>query len=231
MFETIHKAFLAVFSLDRDVWQIVGTSLNVSVCALLIGLLLGIPIGALLAVGNFPGRKICITFFNTMMNVPTVIIGVLVYLLLSRTGPLGTLGWLFTIPGMIIAQSCLTTPLIAAISRQVIADAWQIHRESFLLLHITFLDQLKWIIWDCRFSLVITLLAGFGRAISEVGAVMIVGGNIAHYTRTMTTAISLETSKGDLVLSLALGIVLLLIVFIVNYLAYLLKTSAEKRYG
>jgi tungstate transport system permease protein len=231
MWETIRQAFFAVFELDPDVWQIVGISLQVSFSALLVGMLLGIPLGAMLAIAEFPGKKWCIAIINTLMNVPTVIIGVLTYLFLSRSGPLGNLGLLFSVPGMIIAQSFLTTPLIAAISTQVISDAWNTHRETFLLLRVRLFQQIKWIIWDCRFSLVIALLAGFGRAISEIGAVIIVGGNIAHHTRTMTTAISLETSKGDLVMSLALGMVLLAIVFIVNLIAHLLKTAAEKKYG
>jgi tungstate transport system permease protein len=231
MFETLRQAFLTVFQLDHEVWQIVGVSLKVSGSALVIGTLLGIPLGAILAIGEFPGKKWCITLVNTLMNVPTVIIGVMVYLLLSRTGPLGTLELLFSLPGMVIAQSLLTTPMIAALSRQVIADAWERHRETFLLLRLDFFEQIKWVVWDCRFSLVIAVLAGFGRAISEIGAVMIVGGNIAHFTRTMTTAISLETSKGDLVMSLALGIVLLGMIFFINSIAYLCKSVAEKKYG
>ncbi len=231
MLQTISQAFIAVIHFNGDVWQIVFTSLSVSFTALIIGAVLGLPLGTLLAVSNFPGRDLCITITNTLMNVPTVIIGVLVYLLLSRTGPLGNLGLLFTIPGMIIAQTLLTTPLIAAISRQITHDAWQIHRETFLSLRLKLFQQIKWILWDCRFSLVIALLAGFGRAISEVGAVMIVGGNISHHTRTMTTAISLETSKGDLSLALSLGIVLILVVLIVNFLAYVIKKMAENKYG
>jgi tungstate transport system permease protein len=165
------------------------------------------------------------------MGVPTVIIGVLVYLVLSRSGPLGELGWLFTVKGMVVAQFLLTTPLVAALSRQVLEDAWQIHRETFLSLHFTRLGYMKWLIWDCRFSLTIAILAGLARAISEVGAVMIVGGNILNSTRTMTTAITLETSKGDLPLALALGIVLLAIVLLANLLTFAVRSIAEKRYG
>jgi len=231
MWETIHQACLAVIYLDSDVWQIVFTSLKVSITALMVGTILGLPFGAILAIAHFPGRDVLITLINTLMNVPTVIIGVLVYLLLSRSGPLGYLGILFTVPGMIIAQSLLTTPLIAAISRQIISDAWQIHREPFLSLRLKLFQQIKWILWDCRFSLIIALLAGFGRAISEVGAVMIVGGNIAHHTRTMTTAITLETNKGDLSLALSLGIVLILVVLMVNLFAFLTKKMSEQKYG
>jgi tungstate transport system permease protein len=165
------------------------------------------------------------------MNVPTVIIGVLIYLLLSRSGPLGSLGLLFSTTGMIIAQSLITIPLIAAISRQIIADGWAVHGETLKTLHLSNHSQIKWILWDCRFSLLLAVLAGFGRAISEVGTVMIVGGNIANSTRTLTTAISLETSKGDLPFALALGIVLISIVLIINLLASVMKHIAEKNYG
>jgi tungstate transport system permease protein len=231
MWDTIAQAFRMVFNLDPEVWSIVLVSITVSGAALVSGLILGLPIGAFLAIAKFPGRKWCIAFVNTFMNVPTVVIGVVIYLLLSRSGPWGDLGLLFTKSGMIIAQTCLTTPLIAAIARQIIADAWQSHRETFTVLQLKLFHQIKWILWDCRFSLMIVVLLGFSRAISEVGAVMIVGGNIAQHTRTLTTAIALETSKGDLSLSLSLGIVLLCIVFIVNIIAHFLKSSAEKKYG
>jgi tungstate transport system permease protein len=231
MLETISEAFKLVLQLDQTVVQISLTSLLVSGVALIFGVLFGLPLGALLAIGHFPGKKWCITFCNTLMNVPTVIIGVLIYLLLSRSGPLGDFGLLFTKTGMIIAQSCLTIPIIAAISRQMIADAWQTHYETFSTLKMKLAYQIKWLLWDCRFSLIVVILLGFGRAISEVGAVMIVGGNIAHFTRTLTTAIALETSKGDLALSLSLGIVLLSIVLIINILAHILKNRTEKKYG
>ncbi len=231
MWDTIHKALLLVLNLDPDVLHIALTSLFVSSAALIIGIIIGLPIGAFLAIAHFPGKKWCITFINTLMSVPTVIIGVLIYLLLSRSGPLGELSLLFTKTGMIIAQSCLTIPLIAAISRQMISDAWQIHQDIFSALQFKMFYRVKWILWDCRFSLIIVVLLGFSRAISEVGAVMIVGGNIAQHTRTLTTAIALETSKGDLILSLSLGIVLLMIVFIINVISYFLKLNAEKKYG
>ena len=165
------------------------------------------------------------------MGVPTVIVGVIVYLLLSRSGPLGAWGWLFTTKGMIVAQTLLTTPLIAALSRQILEDSWRIHRDSFLSLRLPPLAQYKWLIWDCRFSLTIAILAGLARAISEVGAVMIVGGNIQNSTRTMTTAIALETSKGDLPLALALGIVLLGIVLLANLFTFIVRQVVERRYG
>jgi len=231
MWDAISQSFVLVFNLNPEVWSIALTSILVSSSALIIGVILGLPIGSCLAIANFPGKKWCITFINTLMSVPTVIIGVLIYLLLSRSGPLGEFGLLFTKTGMIIAQSCLTIPLIAAISRQIISDTWQIHHDTFTALQFKLLYQVKWILWDSRFSLIIVVLLGFSRAISEVGAVMIVGGNIAQHTRTLTTAIALETSKGDLVLSLSLGIVLLMIVFIINVISHYLKSSAEKKYG
>ncbi len=210
---------------------IVLVSLQVSVTALAIGTLLGLPIGALLATEEFQGKKVVIVTLNTLMGVPTVIVGVIVYLMLSRTGPLGAWGWLFTVKGMIIAQILLTTPLIAALSRQILEDSWRIHRDSFLSLRLPVFSRYKWLIWDCRFSLTIAILAGLARAISEVGAVMIVGGNIDHSTRTMTTAIALETSKGDLPLALALGIVLLGIVLLANLFTFAVRQIAERRYG
>ena len=203
------QAALALLAhLDGGVLGIVLVSLQVSLTALLFGTLIGLPIGALLATEEFKGKRWIIVVLNTLMGVPTVIVGVLIYLMLSRTGPLGAWGWLFTVKGMILAQILLTTPLIAALSRQILEDSWRIHRDTFLSLRLPSMARFKWLIWDCRFSLTIAILAGLARAISEVGAVMIVGGNIDHSTRTMTTAIALETSKGDLPLALALGIVL-----------------------
>ena len=206
-------------------------SLQVSVTALLIGVVIGLPLGAFIAVKKFWGRQVIVVILNSLMGVPTVIVGVVIYLLLSRSGPLGPLGWLFTTKGMILAQVLLTTPLIAALSRQIIEDGYSTHGDTFKALRLPTLSQLKWLAWDCRFSLSIAVLAGFARAISEVGAVMIVGGNIDRSTRTMTTAIALETSKGDLPLALSLGIVLLAIVLIANTLTNWLKSIAERRYG
>ena len=184
-----------------------------------------------MATEEFTGKKSIVITLNTLMGVPTVIIGVLVYLMLSRSGPMGAWGWLFTPKGMIVAQTLLTTPLIAALSRQILEDSWRIHRDTFLSLRLPPLSRFKWLIWDCRFSLTIAILAGLARAISEVGAVMIVGGNIQNSTRTMTTAIALETSKGDLPLALALGIVLLGIVLLANLFTFAVRQLAERRYG
>jgi tungstate transport system permease protein len=231
MLKAFQDALSLLTHLDVAVLGIVMVSLQVSLTALLIGTLLGLPIGALLATEQFPGKKTVIVTLNTLMGVPTVIVGVLVYLMLSRTGPLGAWGWLFTVKGMIVAQVLLTTPLIAALSRQILEDSWKIHRDSFMSLRLPALSRFKWLIWDCRFSLTIALLAGLARAISEVGAVMIVGGNIDRSTRTMTTAIALETSKGDLPLALALGIVLLAIVLLANLFTFMVRLIAERRYG
>ena len=231
MLTAFSDAFVLLAHLDGGVLGIVGVSLQVSLTALLLGTALGLPIGALLATEEFSGKKLVIVTLNTLMGVPTVIVGVIVYLLLSRSGPLGAWGWLFTTKGMIVAQTLLTTPLIAALSRQILEDSWRIHRDSFLSLRLPPLAQYKWLIWDCRFSLTIAILAGLARAISEVGAVMIVGGNIQNSTRTMTTSIALETSKGDLPLALALGIVLLGIVLLANLFTFIVRQVVERRYG
>ncbi len=231
MLITFQDAFALLAHLDAGVMGIVLVSLQVSLTALFFGTLLGLPIGALLATEEFRGKKSITITLNTLMGVPTVIVGVVVYLLLSRSGPLGVWGWLFTIKGMVIAQTLLTTPLIAALSRQILDDSWRVHRDSFKALRLPRLSSLKWLMWDCRFSLTIAVLAGLARAISEVGAVMIVGGNIENATRTMTTAIALETSKGDLPLALALGIVLLGIVLLANLFTFVVRQIAERRYG
>ena len=231
MLTAFHDAFALLAHLDSGVLGIVLVSLQVSLTALLFGTLLGVPIGALLATEDFQGKKAIIVSLNTLMGVPTVIVGVIVYLLLSRSGPLGAWGWLFTAKGMALAQTLLTTPLIAALSRQILEDSWKIHRESFLSIRLPPFARYKWLIWDCRFSLTIAILAGLARAISEVGAVMIVGGNIDHSTRTMTTAIALETSKGDLPLALALGIILLTIVLLANLVTFAVRQIVERRYG
>ena len=231
MLSAFNDAFSLLETLDANLMGIVIVSLQVSLTALLAGCLLGMPLGAFIAIQNFPGRQGLIVVLNSLMGVPTVIVGVVIYLLLSRSGPLGDLNWLFTPKGMILAQSVLTTPLIAALTRQIIEDGWRIHGETMSALRLPIAAKLKWLVWDCRFSLSIALLAGFARAISEVGAVMIVGGNIDRVTRTMTTAIALETSKGDLPLALALGLVLLGVVLLANLMTSIIKSFAERRYG
>jgi len=231
MLTAFQDALALLTHLDGGVLGIVLVSIQVSLTALLFGTLIGLPLGALLATEEFTGKKSVVITLNTLMGVPTVIIGVLVYLMLSRSGPMGAWGWLFTLKGMIVAQTLLTTPLIAALSRQILEDSWRIHRDTFLSLKLPPISRFKWLIWDCRFSLTIAILAGLARAISEVGAVMIVGGNIQNSTRTMTTAIALETSKGDLPLALALGIILLGIVLLANLLTFAVRQVAERRYG
>jgi tungstate transport system permease protein len=231
MSSTFLDAFALLAHLDAAIVRIVITSLQVSITALILGTLVGLPLGAWLATEEFAGKRVAIVILNSMMGIPTVIVGVLVYLILSRSGPFGDWGWLFTVKGMIVAQFFITTPLIAALSRQLLEDSWRVHRDTFMALRLPYFSRLKWLIWDCRFSLTIAILAGFARAISEVGAVMIVGGNIDRVTRTMTTAIALETSKGDLAFALSLGIVLLGIVILANIFIFVVRQIAERRYG
>ena len=202
-------AFGLIAALDGDLVAIVGLSLRVSLTAVVLAAAVGLPLGALVALIRFPGRGAVAALLDALMGLPPVVIGLLVYLALSRAGPLGVFGLLFTPSAMIIAQCLLITPIIAALTRQVIADLWAEYAEQLRSLGATRLRAVPTLLWDGRHSLVTVILAGFGRALAEVGAVMIVGGNIDHATRVMTTAIALETSKGNLVLALALGLVLL----------------------
>jgi tungstate transport system permease protein len=191
----------------------------------------GLPLGAALAVGRFPGRTTLIVVLNALMGLPPVVVGLFVYLMLSRAGPLGSLGLLFTPGAMVIAQTILILPIIAALSRQAVEDAWREYEEQLRSLGAHGLSAALTLLWDIRFSLFTAVLAGLGRASAEVGAVMIVGGNIDGVTRVMTTAIALETSKGDLPLALGLGLVLMTIVLALNAAAYLVKEAAQRRYG
>jgi len=216
---------------DPKLYRIVLLSLQVSLTAVAISSMVGLIVGATIAVSRFPGRQSVVVVLNAMMGLPPVVVGLAVYLLLSRAGPLGSLGLLFTPTAMVIAQAILITPIVAALSRQVIEDAWQEYREQLKSLGETRWGAALTLLWDARFSLVTILLAGFGRAAAEVGAVIIVGGNIDGVTRVMTTAIALETSKGDLPLALGLGFVLLTIVLALNAAAYVIKESAQRRYG
>src|SRR5712691_3054712 len=231
MLAAIEEGLRRVFALDFELWNIVFLSLEVSLSAVLIASLLGLPLGALIAVKRFAGRQAVIVVLNALMGLPPVVVGLLVYLLLSRAGPLGELGLLFTPSAMVIAQTLLVLPIIAALSRQAVEDAWVEYEEQLRSLGAHGLGAALTLVWDIRFSLVTAVLAGLGRASAEVGAVMIVGGNIDGVTRVMTTAIALETSKGDLPLALALGIVLILLVIAVNAGAYLTKELAQRRYG
>jgi tungstate transport system permease protein len=227
----IHRAMFDGILTDPRLWQIVGLSLAVSLSAVAIATVLGLPLGAALAVARFPGRKAIIVLLNAFMGLPPVVVGLAVYLLLSRAGPLGSLGLLFTPMAMVIAQTLLILPIIAALCRQAVEDAWREYEEQLRSLGAEGLGAALTVLWDIRFSLFTAVLAGLGRASAEVGAVMIVGGNIDGVTRVMTTAIALETSKGDLPLALGLGIVLMAIVLALNAAAYLVKEAAQRRYG
>ena len=231
MLQTLDDTFLRLATLDRDVLAIAWLSLRVSLSAVGIGLALGVPVGAFLAVAAFPGRGAVVGLLNAFMGLPPVIVGLVLYLLLSRSGPLGSLGLLFTPSAMAAAQAVLATPLIAALTRQVIADSEAHLGEQLRSLGLSAPRRALALIHDTRFSLVTTALAAFGRAISEIGAVLVVGGNIDGHTRTMTTAISLETQKGDLSLALALGVVLMGIVIAVNGAAALLRGYAVRAFG
>lgn len=231
MSQTLLDALALLGSFDHRLLEIVGLSLRVSLSALTIGTLLGLPLGAWLAVARFPGRGGLIVLLNALMGLPSVVVGVLVYLLLSRSGPLGSYGLLFSPAAMIVAQSLLVVPLIAAVSRQIVEDAWKDYAPEFSLIGIGRMQAVVLLLTDCRFSLTVATLAGLGRAMSEVGAVMIVGGNIDGYTRVMTTAIALETSKGDLALSIALGLVLMSLILGLNVAAYSVRCWTSRRYG
>ena len=229
--EAVGQALRLVAGADSRLLGIVWLSLRVSLAAVAIAGVVGFPLGATIAVSRFPGRHTLVVVLNALMGLPPVVVGLLVYLLLSRAGPLGSLGLLFTPTAMIIAQAILITPIIAALSRQVVEDAWLEYREQLRSLGERRLGAAITLLWDLRFSLVTIVLAGFGRAAGEVGAVIIVGGNIDGVTRVMTTAIALETSKGDLPLALGLGAILLTIVLVLNAAAFVVRDLAQRRYG
>ncbi|MCK2054123.1 ABC transporter permease [Methylobacterium sp. 37f] len=231
MFQTLQETISRLTTLDRDVFAIAWLSLRVSLTAVAIGLCVGIPLGAVLAVSSFPGRSILVGLLNAFMGLPPVIVGLVLYLVLSRSGPLGSFGLLFTPGAMVAAQAVLATPLVAALTRQVVADAEAHLGDQLRSLGLSAPRRALALIHDTRFSLVTTALAAFGRAISEIGAVLVVGGNIDGHTRTMTTAISLETQKGDLSLALALGLVLIALVVLVNAVAAILRGYALRAYG
>ena len=220
-----------VLGFDADLAEIVGLSLRVSFLAVAIATAVGLPVGAAIALYRFPGRAALLVAMNALMGLPPVVVGLIVYLTLSRAGPLGVFGLLFTPAAMIIAQVLLVTPIIAALTRQVIEDLWVEYEEQLRSLGAGPGRAVPALLWDGRYSLLTAVLAGFGRASAEVGAVMIVGGNIDHVTRVMTTAIALEVSKGDLALALGLGIVLMTLSLGVNGAAFALKEAAERRLG
>lgn len=217
-----------ILTAKPELLEIVTLSLQITLSAVFLACLIGFPLGALLAVGRFFGRSGFILLFNTLMGLPPVVVGLLVYMMLSNAGPLGFLQLLYTPSAMIIAQTILITPLIIALTRQVIAALYEEYAEHFDSLVVPHRTAAAALLWDARYGLLTTALAGFGRAVAEVGAVIIVGGNIAHVTRVMTTAIALETSKGELSLALALGIVLLFIAMAINAALFALRAVAEK---
>jgi tungstate transport system permease protein len=213
---------------DPTLLAIVRLSLLVSLTAVVLAALIGIPLGAFVALTRFRGREGVIVLLNALMGLPPVVVGLAIFLLLSRSGPLGSLGLLFTPSAMIVVQTVLVMPIIAALSRQTIEDLWAEYRDELTAMNVGPLGRVMTLIWDGRFSLVVALLAGFGRAAAEVGAIIVVGGNIDGYTRTMTTAIALETSKGNLSLAIGLGLVLIAIVIVINALAWAMRRAGER---
>ncbi len=224
-------ALQLILSGDAGLWAIVSRSLAVSATACLLACGLGLLVGAWLAVARFPGRPVLLTLLNTFLAIPSVVVGLVIYLLLSRSGPLGFLGWLFSFQAMVLAQAILVLPLVTALTRQVVEDADRSHGEQLSSLGAGLGLRSLLMAWDERYALLTVLITAFGRAVSEVGAVMIVGGNIEGFTRVMTTAIALETSKGDLPLALGLGMVLLGVVLLLNSLVALLRRWRERLDG
>jgi len=229
--QALRGAFGLILSADRSLVEIVWLSLKVSLAAVVFATLLGLPLGAAIAIARFPGRRAAVVLLNALMGLPPVVVGLFVYLMLSRAGPLGALGLLFTPPAMVIAQTILILPIVAALCRQAVEDAWLEYEEQLRSLGARGAGAALTLVWDIRFSLLTAVLAGLGRASAEVGAVMIVGGNIDGVTRVMTTTIALETSKGDLPLALSLGIVLIALVIALNAVAHIVKDAAQRRYG
>jgi tungstate transport system permease protein len=224
-------AFRLIGGGDPELWRIVGLSLEVSLASAVLACALGLPLGGLVGVRDFPGRRVVVVSLNALLGLPSVVVGLVVYLLLSRAGPLGPLGILFTPTAIVIAQTLLVLPIVAALARQFVEDAWREYREQLTSLGVSTWRAVPTLLWDLRFSLLTVVLAGFGRAASEVGAVMIVGGNIDGVTRVMTTAIALETSKGDLPLALALGVILITVVLALNAAAFAIREWSVKSHG
>jgi tungstate transport system permease protein len=216
---------------DPALFSIVWLSLAVSLSATALAAIIGLPLGALVALTRFRGRGFVIVVMNALMGLPPVTVGLAVYLSLSRSGPLGSWGLLFTPFAMVIAQTVLVMPIVAALTRQTVEDLWLEYRDEFAAMHIGTFKRISTLLWDGRFSLVTALLAGFGRAAAEVGSIIIVGGNIEGFTRTMTTAIALETSKGNLPLAVGLGVILLGIILLVSALAWSMRLTGERFAG
>lgn len=225
------RAFELMASLDHDLLEIILLSFQVSFAGLVFACLVALPVGAAVAVLRFPGRTVAIALLNAGLGLPAVVVGLVAYLLLSRSGPLAALGLLFTPTALVIAQFILIAPLIAALTFQTVVDLHREYDEQLQSFDCGRLRTMATLLWDGRFSLITAVLAGFGRAISEVGAVIIVGGNINHYTRVMTTSIQLETMKGDLPLAMALGIILLSLTFLITLLAQVIRNVAGRRYA
>ena len=226
--EILGKAMGLILAWDPDLIEIIGLSLRVTLTAVAVSCVIGLPLGAVVGAFSFPGRTVIAVVLNALMGLPPVVVGLSAYLMLSAAGPLGPLGLLYTPTAMIIAQAILVTPIVAALTRQVVEDLHREYAEQFASLQVSPLDRVVALLWDARYSLLTVVLAGFGRAVSEVGAVIVVGGNINHVTRMMTTAIALETSKGNLQLALALGVVLLAIAVTVNAAVMALRASAVR---
>ena len=224
-------AWELVIGLDADLVEIVVLSLEISLSAVFIATLVALPLGAAVAVFRFPGRGACIVLLNALMGLPPVAVGLLIYLLLSRAGPLGEHGLLYTPAAMVIAQAVLVVPIIAALAQQILSELYGEYEEQLRSLGVSSARAIPTLLWDGRFSLLIAVLAGFGRASAEVGAVIIVGGNINHLTRVMTTTIALETSKGNLAMALGLGLILVLIVVLVNALTVVVRSGASRLQG
>ena len=229
--DSLGVALRLVAGFDPRLVDIVALSLSVSLAATALAACIGLPLGAAVGVARFPGRGIAIAILNALMGLPPVVVGLFVYLMLSRAGPLGHFGILFTPKAMVIAQTILIVPILAALSRQIVEDAWAEYREQLTSLGSRTLQSAMTLLWDTRYSLATVLLAGFGRAIAEVGAVMIVGGNIDGVTRVMTTTIALETSKGDLPLALGLGLVLIALVLLLNFAAHATRAWSRTHFG
>jgi len=225
------SAWQLIMNGDPALFEIVKLSLTVSLCAVVLAALIGMPLGALLGLARFPARSVLVVLLNALMGLPPVVAGLAVYLLLSRSGPLGAFGILFTPTAMIVAQTILIVPIIAAPPRQTIEDLWVEYRDELTAMDVSPAGRMMTLLWDARHSLVTALLAGFGRASAEVGAVMIVGGNIEGFTRTMTTAVALETSKGNLPLAMGLGLVLLAIVLAINAAAWGTRLWSQRQVG
>lgn len=222
------SALQLVLGGDATLFAIVRLSLAVSVSATLLAALIGAPLGALLALSRFPGRQAIVIAFNALMGLPPVVAGLAIYLLLSRSGPLGSFGLLFTPQAMVVTQTLLVLPIIASLTRQTVEDLWREYRDEFAAMGVGPLRRIGTLLWDARFSLVTAGLAGFGRAAAEVGSIIIVGGNIEGFTRTMTTAIAMETSKGNLPLAMGLGLVLITLVLMVNAAAWMVRRAGQR---